>query len=235
MLLERALALNAQERSVLLAGATLGLKDARRHVARRAVDLAETRPEYGHSRSFLAIFGRRQLTASMSLDRRAFLISYEQAADVSGDVLRDLIHGAMPVVANITLDYLFSRLDNRAFGSGTKLPLNIAGHLGVVTGSCGDLRIGLSQQMVEVHEPVRSLVLIEAHRDRIEAAVFSHRRLTNLVSNGWLRMGAIDRESGEISIWTTDGWRKPELVGVSESLLEWGLRGVAINDRHAVR
>jgi uncharacterized protein YbcC (UPF0753/DUF2309 family) len=235
MLLERALALNARERSVLLAGTTLDLKDARRHVARRAVDLAEPRPEYGHSRTFLAVFGRRQLTASMSLDRRSFLISYDQAADVNGDILRGLIHGAMPVVANITLDYLFSRLDNRAFGSGTKLPLNIAGHLGVVTGSRGDLRIGLSQQMVELHEPARSLVLIEAHQARIESAVFSHRRLTNLVSNGWLRMGAIDRQSGEISIWTSVGWRKPELVGVGECLLEWGQRGGEINDRHAVR
>ena len=129
----------------------------------------------------------------------------------------------MPVVANITLDYLFSSLDNRAFGAGTKLPINISGLLGVVTGSRGDLRIGLSQQMIEVHEPSRAIVLVESTQAAIEAAVFSHPRLRLLVENAWIRLAAIEPDTGKCTLWTNNGWYEPNcrFASLPESLLDW--------------
>jgi uncharacterized protein YbcC (UPF0753/DUF2309 family) len=45
------------------------------HVADRGHDLAQPRPEYGHNRVGACIVGRRDLTRSLSLDRRSFLVS----------------------------------------------------------------------------------------------------------------------------------------------------------------
>ena len=46
-------------------------------------------------------------------------------------------------------------------GCGTKLPHNVTSLLGVMDGAASDLRTGLPWQMVEIHEPVRLLFIIE--------------------------------------------------------------------------
>jgi len=47
---------------------------------------------------------------------------------------------ALPVCANINLDYFTSRAFPNAFGSGSKLPMNIAAGIGLMTGSKSDLK-----------------------------------------------------------------------------------------------
>ena len=59
---------------------TASFEAARQHVAGRAEDLAQVRPEWGHATNGLCIVGRRATTRGLFLDRRAFLTSYDWAA-----------------------------------------------------------------------------------------------------------------------------------------------------------
>src|SRR5690606_14867778 len=109
------------------------------HVAGRAVDLGQPRPEYGHATNAVCIVGRRSRTRGLFLDRRAFLVSYDPGGDPTGELLADLLAAVGPVCAGINLEYYFSRIDPAGYGCGTKLPHNIAGLLGVMDGHASDL------------------------------------------------------------------------------------------------
>jgi uncharacterized protein YbcC (UPF0753/DUF2309 family) len=164
---------------------------------KRSQDMAETRPEYGHSRVAAAVFGRRTLTRGMDLGRRSFLISYNPDFDTDGTILRDVLIAALPVCANIGLDYYFSAVDSEGFGAGSKLPLNVISLLGLVSGAGGDVRMGLARQMTDIHEPMRMLVLVEARKDFLEKAILGHPRLRNLVENDWVRLVRVDPENSK--------------------------------------
>lgn len=73
--------------------------------------------------------------------------------------------------AGISLEYYFSYVDNTGWGCGTKLPHNVASLLGVMDGAASDLRTGLPWQMVEIHEPVRLLFVIEIRIQRGDGEV----------------------------------------------------------------
>lgn len=176
--------------------------EAQERVQSRGCDPAEPRPEYGHNRVALCIVGRRSLTSRSNLDRRSFLVSYDPTQDATGQVLREAVLGTVPVAVNIAMDYYFSRVDNDGFGCGSKLPLNIACLLGVITGSKSDLRIGLARQQVELHEPMRVAVLLEAHAAHVRQLVSGHDRLRQLVDGGWLRLLRVDPDHGAIELWT---------------------------------
>jgi uncharacterized protein YbcC (UPF0753/DUF2309 family) len=192
---------NALERCRLFQDSTIpqNQKFAHEHVKARSMDLAQPRPEYGHSKVSLCIVGRRDLTLGFDLDRRAFLVDYDPSLDLDGSLLEEVAVGAVPVAANISLDYYFSRVDNEAFGAGTKLPLNITSLLGVMRGSKSDLQIGLGKQMVELHEPLRILVLVEAKLEHLERLLKKSKRIHNLVQNRWVLFGRICPETKEIS------------------------------------
>src|SRR5262249_56378864 len=141
---------------------TLSLAAARQHVEGRAEDLAQVRPEWGHATNAVTSVGRRRRTRGLFLDRRAFLNSYDPTQDdAEATVLTRILQAAFPVCAGISLEYYFSYVDNAGYGSGTKLPHNIASLVGVMDGAASDLRTGLPWQMVEIHEPVRQLFVIE--------------------------------------------------------------------------
>jgi uncharacterized protein YbcC (UPF0753/DUF2309 family) len=178
-----------------------GALRAAAHVLQRAHDLAQPRPEWGHNRVAACIVGRRALTRGLNLDRRAFLVSYDAATDVDGSLLRAAVLGSVPVAVNIGLDYYFSRVDPDGFGAGSKLPLNVASLLGVITGSKSDLRIGLARQMVELHEPMRILVVIEARLAHLHTLIASHTRMRRLVENGWMRLVRCDPDDGALTVW----------------------------------
>jgi uncharacterized protein len=81
--------------------------------------------------------------------------------DPEGHYLQGLLAAAAHVCGGINLEYFFSRMDNQKLGAGTKLPHNVMGLVGVANGVEGDLRTGLPGQMVEVHDPVRLLMIVE--------------------------------------------------------------------------
>ncbi|GAA3849003.1 hypothetical protein GCM10022243_13770 [Saccharothrix violaceirubra] len=165
----------------------LALEDALAHAEEHAVDLGQPRPEYGHATNAVAIVGRRARTRGLYLDRRAFLASYDVAGDNDDALLTALLGAVGPVCAGINLEYYFSFVDPAGYGCGTKLPHNITGLLGVMDGHASDLRTGLPWQMVEIHEPVRLLLVVEAAPDRLNAILNGHAVLNRLVGNGWIQ------------------------------------------------
>lgn len=182
--------------------------DALKHVKERAHDLAQPRPEYGHSSNALAIVGKRDITKGLYLNRRAFLLSYDWATDPEGEVLRQVVLGGIPVCVNINMDYYFSCVDNDNFGCGSKLPLNLTSLLGVMTGSQGDLRIGLARQMIEIHEPIRNLTLIEAPLSRVRTIFDGHPRLKNILRNHWFRLVVKDPVTKEWWLFAQNDFEK---------------------------
>jgi len=170
-------------------------RSAFRHVRERSVDPAQPRPELGHMTNAMAIVGRRSRTRGLFLDRRAFLVSYDPTLDNDGTVLANILRAITPIVVGINLQYYFSRVDPLRYGSGSKLPHNPVGLVGVMEGSCGDLRTGLPRQMVELHTPVRLLYVVEAPIDRVRAALASNPDLSRKLANQWCSMAVIDPSS----------------------------------------
>ncbi|HLK34460.1 MAG TPA: putative inorganic carbon transporter subunit DabA, partial [Terriglobales bacterium] len=118
--------------------------------------------------------------------------------DPDGQCLKTLLAAVVPVCAGISLEYYFSFVDNDRYGCGTKLPHNVTGLMGVMDGHASDLRTGLPWQMVEIHEPVRILFVIETTPQRLIQAVNANAGLKQLVENRWIRLTTIDPESGRV-------------------------------------
>ncbi|AUX44495.1 hypothetical protein SOCE26_059590 [Sorangium cellulosum] len=169
------------------------------HVEARAADLSEARPELGHVTNAVCVVGRRALTRGLFLDRRAFLVSYDPAEDEAGAILERILLAVGPVGAGINLEYYFSCVDNRRYGAGTKLPHNLVSLLGVMEGSLSDLRTGLPKQMIEIHEPVRLLVVVEASTATAAALCARQPALRELIGNGWIQLACVDPATREIA------------------------------------
>lgn len=200
-LLDQALARNAHERCRKFASAPqpLSLDAARRHVEARSYDLSQARPELGHATNASCIVGRRSATRGLFLDRRAFLVSYDPRPDESGQILERILLAVVPVCAGINLEYLFSSTDNPRLGAGTKLPHNVTGLFGVMNGASSDLKTGLPVQMVEVHEPLRLVLVVEATPEVVRAVVDRQPSLRELVENAWLHLVSLHPRTGEIA------------------------------------
>jgi uncharacterized protein YbcC (UPF0753/DUF2309 family) len=202
--LEEACARDAHERCrrFLSAPLTLSFAAARQHVEGRAEDLAQVRPEWGHATNALCIVGRRERTRGLFLDRRAFLNSYDPTQDdAAATILTRILQAAVPVCAGISLEYYFSYVDNLGFGCGTKLPHNIAALVGVMDGAASDLRTGLPWQMVEIHEPVRILFVIETTPQTMVGILDRNPALGRLVRNDWIRLATLDPDSPAIQVY----------------------------------
>jgi uncharacterized protein YbcC (UPF0753/DUF2309 family) len=170
------------------------------HAHLRSNDLSQVRPEYGHATNASAIIGRRSVSQGLFLDRRAFLISYDPTQDPEGKLLENVLLTVGPVGAGINLEYYFSTINNERFGCGTKIPHNITGLFGVMEGASSDLRTGLPKQMVEIHEPIRLQVLVEASTTILGQIYERQESLRELIGGGWILVSAIDPDSGEISV-----------------------------------
>jgi uncharacterized protein len=173
---ENALALNAKERSrrFNLIDSHAEAEKVHKKVKLRAVSLFEPRPELNHATNALCIVGRRELTDHLFLDRRAFMNSYDYKVDPEGIYLKNILNAATPVAGGINLEYYFSRVDNYRLGAGTKLPHNVMGLIGVANGMEGDLRTGLPMQMVEIHDPLRLLMIVEHYPDVVLKVIKSN-------------------------------------------------------------
>ena len=170
------------------------------HVHLRSNDLSQVRPEYGHATNASAIVGRRSISQGTFLDRRAFLISYDPTQDPDGKFLENVLLAVGPVGAGINLEYYFSTIDNERFGCSTKIPHNITGLFGVMEGASSDLRTGLPKQMVEIHEPLRLQILVEAKTEILGEIYARQPSIQELVGGGWVLLSAIDPDTGEISV-----------------------------------
>jgi uncharacterized protein len=203
-LVEQACDRNAHERCRRFASAPLDLSpaEARQHVEDRAEDLARVRPEWGHATNAISIVGRRSSTRGLFLDRRAFLTSYDPAQDdADHTILTRILRAVFPVCAGISLEYYFSYVDNPGWGCGTKLPHNIAALVGVMDGAASDLRTGLPWQMVEIHEPVRLLQIVECTPEAMLRILERHEDIGKLCRNNWVRLAVLDPTTHEVSVY----------------------------------
>lgn len=164
-------------------------------------------PSTGTPRTRRAWWGRRSRTRGLFLDRRAFLVSYDPGGDPSGELLAGLLLAAGPVCAGINLEYYFSHVDPAGHGCGTKLPHNIVGLLGVMDGHASDLRTGLPWQMVEIHEPVRLLLVVEAEPELLVAILRAHPGLNRLAANGWIQLVAWSSDSEAMHVFRDGAFR----------------------------
>ena len=200
--LEEARALSARERCTRFASApkTSSLKRSVRHVEERARDLSQVRPEWGHCTNAVALVGRRALTQGLFLDRRTFVISYNAAGDPDGSIVQRILLAMGPVGAGINLEYYFSTVDNRVFGCDTKVPHNVTGLLGVMEGAASDLRTGLPKQMIELHEPMRLLLIVEASVEILGQIYGAQPAIAELLDNEWIHLVAVDPTDGHFEL-----------------------------------
>jgi uncharacterized protein YbcC (UPF0753/DUF2309 family) len=168
-------------------------------IRRRSVSLFEPRPELNHATNALCIVGKRELTKGLFLDRRSFLNSYDYSIDPKGDILMGIVRPLGPVCGGINLEYFFSRVDNQKLGAGTKLPHNVMGLFGVANGIDGDLRPGLPSQMIEVHDPVRLLIIIEHFPEVVLEVVQRQPETYEWFINEWVNLVAVNPETKELS------------------------------------
>ncbi|QDU98908.1 DUF2309 domain-containing protein [Lignipirellula cremea] len=217
---------NAHERCRRFVSAPLNIsnKDALRHVEARAQDISQARPEYNHATNALCIVGRRDWTRGLFLDRRAFLTSYDSRQDDDEhSILLRILSAAIPVCAGINLEYYFSCVDYSTYGSGSKLPHNIVSLLGVMEGTSSDLRTGLYQQMVEIHEPLRITFVIETTPEAMLSIMERNPAIARLCRGCWSHLAVIDPETSQIQVFRDGGFQtvdspKSDLPQVDSSL-----------------
>jgi uncharacterized protein YbcC (UPF0753/DUF2309 family) len=169
--------------------------------------MAQTRPELGHATNAVCVVGRRERTRGLFLDRRAFLNSYDPTQDgPDTPILARVLAAAAPVCAGINLEYYFCRVDPAGFGCGTKLPHNITSLVGVMDGAASDLRTGLPWQMVEIHEPVRLLFVVETTPDALLRVMARDAAIGRLVRNAWVQLAVLDPGSNRLQVFEAGGF-----------------------------
>ncbi len=190
---EMALDLNAKERSRRFASIDTknDLATIRSAIKARSVSYFEPRPELGHGTNALCFVGRRSSIKGLFLDRRAFMNSYDYTIDPNGEILFNVIKPLPTVCGGINLEYYFSRVDNQKFGAGTKLPHNVMGLIGVANSSDGDLRPGLPLQMIEVHDPVRLLMIVEHFPEVVLNTINQNKALFEWFEMEWVHLIAM--------------------------------------------
>ena len=195
---DKALDYNAKERSRRFESVNSHLSPAEIHqkILQRSVSLFEPRPELNHATNALCLIGRRSLSKGLFLDRRSFLNSYDYREDPEGKYLLNILNAAAPVCGGINLEYYFSRVDNQKLGAGTKLPHNVMGLFGVANGIDGDLRPGLPGQMIEVHDPVRLLMVVEHFPAVVLHTIQKNPATYEWFENEWVVLFAFDPETG---------------------------------------
>ncbi|MES2430338.1 MAG: DUF2309 domain-containing protein [Bacteroidota bacterium] len=217
---ETALNLNAKERSRRFASINTKqeLEQVRKAIHNRSVSLFEPRPELGHGTNTLAIIGRRQVTKGLFLDRRAFLNSYDHTTDPDGAILSAVMRPIGLVCGGINLEYYFSRVDNIKVGAGTKLPHNVMGLFGVANSSDGDLRAGLPWQMIEVHDPVRLLVIVEHKPEIVLKAIQSSPEVFEWYKNEWVHIIALNPEEKQFYYFRNGVFEKYDPITSNEEI-----------------
>ncbi len=219
---------NAHERARRFESAPTNLshEETLQHVEERSEDLSQARPEYNHATNALCLVGRRRWSRGLFLDRRAFLTSYDPTLDDDrASTLERILAAAIPVCAGINLEYFFSTVDSEGYGCGSKLPHNISGLAGVMSGAASDIRPGLSSQMVEIHEPMRMLFVIETTPANMLGIMSRQPVLDRLIRNKWVHLSLFDSDLGRVMQFTEGSFEayQPGLIEIPQvnQSLEW--------------
>lgn len=217
----RALDYNAKERSRRFESIDTRLSAKRIHelIKIRSVSLFEPRPELNHATNALCIVGKRDLTKGLFLDRRSFMNSYDYQIDPDGNYLFSILKAAAPVCGGINLEYYFSRVDNQKLGAGSKLPHNVMGLFGVANGIDGDLRPGLPGQMIEVHDPVRLLIIVQHFPEVVLKTIQGAPETYEWFINEWVRLVVFHPETQDLYVFSNGKFTPYVTVNESVSRL----------------
>ncbi len=215
---EKALALNAKERSrrFLLVDSHQPAEKVHKEVKLRSLSLFEPRSEWDHATNAMCIVGRRSSSKHLFLDRRSFLNSYDYAQDPEGKYLLGIVRAIAPVCGGINLQYYFACTDQYRLGAGSKLPHNVIGLVGVANGIDGDLRIGLPQQAVNIHDPIRLIAVIEHYPEVILQTIQKEAPTYQWFHNGWVHLVAIHPDTKALYKFNSGTWT--EYKPLTESL-----------------
>lgn len=186
-----------------------------KHVLFRSNDWAQVRPEWGLAKNAAFIVGPRALTAGINLEGRVFLHSYDYLQDAHGALLKAILTAPMVVAQWINMQYLFSTINNVAYGGGSKITQNITGKFAVMQGNASDLMNGLPLQSVYstdvawYHEPQRLMTVVYAPRSVIDQVVAHEEVLIKLFANGWITLACIEPGDQKAYILNRDlTWRE---------------------------
>lgn len=184
----------------------------------RSNSWSEVQPEWGLAKNASFIVAPRSLTKNIDLCGRSFLHSYDWKFDQDNGILNLILNAPMVVAQWINSQYLFSTIDNVAFGSGSKITQNIVGKIGVMQGNGSDLMHGLPLQSVNLseeisyHKPARLMTLVYAPSEKIDQVIKNSPKLQQLFANQWVALYCLDPKSGETFILNKElGW---DLTGV---------------------
>jgi uncharacterized protein len=179
----------------------------------RSNSWSEVQPEWGLAKNASFIVAPRSLTKNIDLCGRSFLHSYDWRVDKDNSILNLILNAPMVVAQWINSQYLFSTIDNVAFGSGSKITQNIVGKIGVMQGNGSDLMHGLPLQSVNLseeisyHKPARLMTLVYAPSNKIDQVIKNSPKLQQLFSNQWVLLYCLEPESGEVFVLNKElGW-----------------------------
>ena len=127
--------------------------------------------------------------------------------DADASVLTGLLRAVFPVCGGINLEYYFGHVDCPGYGCGTKLPHNITSLLGVMDGAASDLRTGLPWQMVEIHEPVRLMLVCEVAAGTMLRVLERNPMMMQLTANRWVHLAVLDPHSRAVKVFQHGAFR----------------------------
>ena len=189
---------------------------------RRAKNWSETRPEWGLNDNSSFIIAPRTLTKNTPLNGQSFLHEYNADKDPEFNVLEQILMGPMVVTNWINLQYFASTVAPKVYGAGNKTIHNLVCENGVLEGSSGDLKAGLTLQSLHdgdhwMHTPARLSVYIAAPIEAIENLIAKHDVLSDLINKEWLYILRIDSDTGDAFLRLGAGKYRPCLNAVSWS------------------
>jgi uncharacterized protein YbcC (UPF0753/DUF2309 family) len=81
------------------------------------------------------------------------------------------------------------------------------GLIGVANGIDGDLRPGLPSQMIEVHDPVRLLTIVEHHPDVVLNTLQRSPETYEWFMNDWIKLVAVDPETFDLYVFDNGAFK----------------------------
>jgi len=183
--IKRAMQCVSKERKALLPGNIPFLS--------RKTHWAELIPEWGLANNAAFIIAPRAMTKQVNLNARVFLHEYFPQQDPTLKNLENILLAPLIVAFWINMQYYFSSVAQKSFGSGNKAIHNIVSNIGVIEGNSSDLKFGLPKQSVMyhgklIHEPRRLSVIIYAEEAQVMPIIKKHEVLSQLIDGNWLHV-----------------------------------------------
>ena len=92
-------------------------------------------------------------------------------------------------------------------------------------GPASDLRTGLPWQMVEIHEPVRLLIVVETTPETMIRIMDRNPGIGKLTRNGWVQVATMDSETAKLKVFRDGAFHdyEPQSSALpnAESSVDW--------------